>query len=71
MDAYGFAIEELSLSNEVGLGDCSASTVYRWARVINERLAWERAAWRVRPLPREHALVRVPAGDEKKKPRGD
>lgn len=49
MDQYQFAIEEMALSGEVGLGECSKSTVYRWAREINNRLAFQKATWRVAP----------------------
>ena len=42
MDKYQFAIEEIGLSGAVSLGKCSESTLRRWGRKINQRLAWEK-----------------------------
>ena len=47
IDNYDNAIAELSLSGEISLGRCSVSTLYRWRRIINERLEFEHADWRV------------------------
>lgn len=46
VDRYQFAIEEMALSGEIGLGSCSRSTLYRWLKEINDRLARQRASWR-------------------------
>lgn len=43
------AIQEIALSGGVGLGRCSTSTVYRWARTINAILEREKYDWRVKP----------------------
>lgn len=48
MDNFDYAIAELSLSGTIGLGRCSESTVYRWAREINARLEAEKYDWRVK-----------------------
>ena len=42
MDQYQMAIQEIALSGGVGLGRCSTSTVYRWARTINAILEREK-----------------------------
>lgn len=47
MDNYRLAIEELALSGSICIPG-SVSTVYRWARVINEILEREKYDWRVR-----------------------
>lgn len=47
MDTIQLVIEELCLSGEVGIGECSRSTLYRHARQINERLEREKYDWRV------------------------
>lgn len=41
------AVEELSLSGSISLGNCSASTLYRWGRDINEMLSAGNYDWRV------------------------
>lgn len=62
MDNYDFAIEELHLSGTVGLGRCSASTVYRWAHIINDRLKTQHIEWRVKPDIKGRALYAVAPG---------
>lgn len=47
-DIYDAAIAELSLSGSVGLGRCSRSTAYRWARIINQRLLAAKCEWSVK-----------------------
>lgn len=59
MDGYQYAIEELALDGAVSLGRCSPSTVYRWAREINQRLEQEHYSWRVKAVPRDCSLIRV------------
>lgn len=61
IDNYEIAIAELSLSGEVSLGQCSKSTVYRWARIINEHLAYEKCDWRVKPDVKTRSLKVCPA----------
>lgn len=61
MDNYQFAIEELSLSGEVSLGKCSRSTVYRWARKINDRLTQGNYSWRVKADAKTRTIQAVPA----------
>ena len=56
MNDYQPAISELSLSGCIGLGRCSDSTVYRWAKAINEILERERYDWRVKANYKEKAL---------------
>ena len=46
---YTEAISEIALSGEVSLGKVSKSTAYRWAREINDYLAFEKSGWRVKP----------------------
>lgn len=55
-DEKQFAIEELSLSGEVSLGRCSKSTLYRWAREINDRLESGKYDWRVKPNIADNSL---------------
>lgn len=42
------AIEEIAVSGEVGIKKCSASTLYRWCRAINEHLRKNKYEWRVK-----------------------
>ena len=56
MNDYQPAISELSLSCCIGLGRCSDSTVYCWAKAINEILERERYDWRVKANYKEKAL---------------
>lgn len=42
------AIEELYLSGIISLGMCSRSTVYRWAKAINEYLTTNKYGWCVK-----------------------
>lgn len=60
IDAYTMAMQELLLSGEIGLGRCSVSTVYRWAREINKRLAREQASWCVKADIPGRSLKAVP-----------
>lgn len=41
------AVEELSLSGSISLGNCSVRTLYRWGRDINKKLAAGNYDWRV------------------------
>lgn len=59
-DEKQFAIEELSLSGEVSLGNCSKSTLYRWRNEINDRLQISKCDWRVKANPKDNSLVAVP-----------
>lgn len=59
MDNYQFAIEELSLSGAVGLGQCSVSTVYRWASEINRRLTFGKYPWRVKADVKNRIIYRI------------
>ena len=63
MTPYHWAIEELALAPErsISLGNCSPSTVYRWARRINEILEFGKYDWRVRPCVKERSLYVVSA----------
>lgn len=70
MDKYGWAIEELALSGEVGLGDSSISTVYRWAREINRRLDHENYDWRVKVNDKARSLYQVSVDHYKEHSRG-
>lgn len=56
MNDYQTAISELSLSGCIGLSRCSRSTVYRWAKAINEILEREHYDWRVKVNYKEKAL---------------
>lgn len=60
MNSYQYAVQELALSGAVGLGPCSKSTVYRWAREVNDILKTEKAEWRVKADVKNFALVAVP-----------
>lgn len=60
MTQYDYAIAEISLSGEVGLGNCSPSTVYRWAKIINEMLDREKCEWHVKPVIKSRSLVPIP-----------
>lgn len=42
------AIEEISLSGGISLGECSLRTLYRWRNAINWRLTKGNYDWRVR-----------------------
>ena len=57
---YRLAIEECGMDGEIGLGRCSASTVYAWARKMNEILESDKADWRVKALAKERAIKAVP-----------
>ena len=61
IDNYTMAIMELELSGTVSLGSCSKSTVYRWAKTINERLAYENCNWRVKADAKNRSLTVCPA----------
>ena len=62
MNNYQLAISELSLSGGIGLGNCSASTVYRWEKeiksssIINRILEAEKYDWRVKADVKARAL---------------
>lgn len=60
-DNYTMAIQELALSGGISLGRVSRSTVYRWKREINDRLAAEKADWRVKANYKDNSLTAVPA----------
>lgn len=59
MDKYQFAIEEIGLSGAVSLGKCSESTLRRWGRKFNQRLAWEKCEWRVKTFRDGNIITRV------------
>lgn len=59
------SIEELAMDGEVSLGRCSRSTLYRWAKEINERLEAQKYDWRVKAVPADNSLVAVPLSDVK------
>ena len=42
------AVEEIGFDGSVGLGKCSRSTVYRWAKAMNEYLERNKYDWRVK-----------------------
>ncbi len=58
-DRITLTIEELSISDSVSLGRASKSTLYRWAREINDRLENNQMDWRVKALPYTNSLVRI------------
>ena len=44
------AVEEMYIDGTgVSLGRCSRSTVYRWAKNVNEILESDKVNWRVKP----------------------
>lgn len=47
MRDIAMAVEELSLSGSISIGNCSVRTLYRWGRDINKRLAAGNYDWRV------------------------
>ena len=50
MNPYRLAIEEMAIDGAgVSLGRCSRSTVYRWAKNVNEILETDKTNWRVKP----------------------
>lgn len=57
MDTIQFMIEELALSGEIGVGRCSVSTLYRYARQINERLESGHYDWRVKADIKRMSIV--------------
>ena len=59
MDNIGYAIEELALSGSISLGRCSKSTLYRWAKEINERLESTHCEWRVRVNTKEMCIETI------------
>lgn len=59
MDNIGFVIEELSLSGAISLGNCSRSTVYRWAKEINKRLEAGHCEWRVKVNTNDMSIEQV------------
>lgn len=54
----GIIASEIALSptHDISLGQCSKSTVYYWARKLNDYLEQNRAEWRVRPNVRDRTL---------------
>ena len=62
MNNYQLAISELSLSGGIGLGNCSASTVYRWEKEINRILEAEKYDWRVKADVKARASTAVLMG---------
>lgn len=42
------AVEEIGFDGSVSLGKCSRSTVYRWAKAMNEYLERNKYDWRVK-----------------------
>lgn len=42
------AVEEIYFGGGISLGKCSRSTVYRWAKAINEYLERNKYDWRVK-----------------------
>ena len=66
MDNYRLVIEELALSGSICIPG-SASTVYRWARVINEILESEKFDWRVKADAKTGVLRAVSPEEVKKK----
>ena len=42
------AVEEIGMDGGISLGRCSRSTVYRWAKAINEYLEVNKYDWRVK-----------------------
>ena len=62
---YHSAVEEIGMDGSVSLGECSASTYYRWARECNEILEREKADWRVKAVPKEKLLILVPLPGQK------
>lgn len=59
MDNIQYMIEELSLSGAVGVGNCSKSTLYRYARQINNRLENQKYDWRVKAVAKDMAIIVV------------
>ena len=51
------AVAELSLSGGISLGKCSARTLSRWVKDINEYLERERADWRVIAVKSDSTIV--------------
>lgn len=56
---YRLVIAELAFDGSVSLGQCSRSTVTRWARDINDILEREGYEWRVKANYNEKALYQV------------
>lgn len=59
MNRYQTAIEELALDGTIGLGQCSKSTVYRWAKKINQILETQKYDWRVKPDYKNRSLSQI------------
>lgn len=62
-DEKQLAIEELAMSGEISLGNCSKSTLYRWRNEINDRLQISKYDWRVKANPKDNSLIAVPLNE--------
>ena len=52
-------VEEIAFDGSVSLGKCSKSTVYRWAKAINEYLERNKLDWRVKADYKNSCINRI------------